>query len=286
MSRIYDAKIEVFDDKIIVTKYGNYKVKPRKTEFGSPKLDNEEKETKEQREKRRSRQAFRMKRKIKNYILANDFDLFWTLTLDDTKVNAYDFQLARKELQKWLKYLREKYGRFDYLFLPEAHKSGRFHFHGVTGQMFPILTEARSAKTGRLLKKKGLQIYNAENWSNGFNTVSKIASKDKASNYITKYITKDFMQIPRLYKQPSYLVSRGLKSPNILYEILNETKLDEFVPSFVVGEVDADSNKFKPNISIFYLNLDKNGNPCQEKGIETFLKLKQEKSPDGNQDSL
>lgn len=88
MSHIYNAKIEVFDDKIIVTKYGNYKVKPRKTELGSPKLDNEEKETKEQREKKLSRQAFRMKRKIKNYILANDFDLFWTLTLDDSKVKG------------------------------------------------------------------------------------------------------------------------------------------------------------------------------------------------------
>ncbi|CCK20502.1 hypothetical protein BN193_09820 [Lactococcus raffinolactis 4877] len=42
-----------------------------------------------------------------------------------------------------------------------------------------------------------------------------------------------------------------MKSPNILYEILDEIKLDEFVPSFVVGQVDADSNKFKANISIF-----------------------------------
>lgn len=36
-------------------------------------------------------QSHRIKRRIRHYLLCNDFDLFWTLTFDDAKINSHDY---------------------------------------------------------------------------------------------------------------------------------------------------------------------------------------------------
>ena len=229
-------------------------------------------------------QAFRIKRKIKYYCQSNDFDLFWTLTLDDTKVNAKDYTYSRKRLQAWLKYQREKYGKFDFLFVPELHKSGRIHFHGVTGKLSPPLIEARYLKSNRLIQKNGMQIYNAENWENGFSTVSKIQSKEKASSYIAKYITAELIEVPSAFNQPRYFVSRGLKQPEISYEELSDNYFKDFKPSFVVGEKNLLDNEFKADVSIYRIDISEEGELIQNSPPETVWKLRNTKSPDGNQD--
>jgi len=187
-------------------------------------------------------------------------------------------------LQAWLKYQREKYGKFDYLFIPELHKSGRIHFHGVTGRLTPPLVEARYPKSKRLIKKKGIQIYNAENWQNGYNTVSKIQNKEKSANYITKYITKELIEMPSAFNQARYFVSRGLKQPEISYAEVTDSYFQDFKPSFVVGERNSLKNKFEADISIYRIDISEDGEMLQNSLLETVWKLKQTKSPDGNQD--
>ena len=107
-------------------------------------------------------QSHRIKRRIRHYLLCNDFDLFWTLTFNDEKINSYDYLIVKKKIRTWLKAQREKYGKFRYIFIPELHKNGRLHFHGVTGGFSPKLTKARNTKTGRLIKKNGKQVYNVD----------------------------------------------------------------------------------------------------------------------------
>ena len=280
----YNSKIIMFEDHIEIIKYGTNRITvPSDKNDRNIKAHNDSDD--EERQKRRAlEQAFRIKRKIKYYCQSNDFDLFWTLTLDDTKVNAKDYTYSRKRLQAWLKYQREKYGKFDFLFVPELHKSGRIHFHGVTGKLSPPLIEARYLKSNRLIQKNGMQIYNAENWENGFSTVSKIQSKEKASSYIAKYITAELIEVPGAFNQPRYFVSRGLKQPEISYEELSDNYFKDFKPSFVVGEKNLLDNEFKADVSIYRIDISEEGELIQNSPPETVWKLRNTKSPDGNQD--
>lgn len=280
----YNSKIIRFGDHIEIIRYG-----VNRTKLSSERSDRnmrtyDDKDAEERQKQRALEQAFRIKRKIKYYCQSNDFNLFWTLTLDDTKVNAKDYTYSRKRLQAWLKYQREKYGKFDFLFVPELHKSGRIHFHGVTGKLSPPLIEARYLKSNRLIQKNGMQIYNAEDWENGFSTVSKIQSKERASSYIAKYITAELIEVPSAFHQPRYFVSRGLKQPEICYEELSEEDLSNFIPSFVVGRKNPLNNQFEADVSIYQVDISDDGEMIQYNPPDTVWKLRNTKSPDGNQD--
>ena len=280
----YNSKIIMFEDHVEIIRYGTNRTRAssekneRNTRIHNG-IDDEELQ-----KQRALEQSFRTKRKIKYYCQSNDFNLFWTLTLDDAKVNAKNYTYSRQRLQAWLKYQREKYGKFDYLFVPELHKSGRIHFHGVTGKLSPPLIEARYPKSNRLIKKNGVQIYNAENWSNGYSTVSKIQSREKSASYITKYITKELIEMPSAFHQPRYFVSRGLKLPEIYYEELSDKDLSNFVPSFVVGGKNPLNNQFEADVSIYQVDISEDRGMIQNNPPETVWKLRNTKSPDGNQD--
>ncbi|MCT0061671.1 hypothetical protein EFK34_09955 [Lactococcus lactis subsp. lactis] len=281
----YNSKIIRFDDHIEIIRYGENRIRSASEHNNSKRVLKRIDFDKETQNQRAFEQAYRIKRKIKYYCQANDFDLFWTLTLNDNKVNARNYEYSRKRLQAWLKYQREKYGKFNFLFLPELHpSSGRIHFHGVTGGLSPPLVEARYPKSERLIKKNGIQIYNAENWHNGFSTVSKIQDRQKSASYITKYITKELIEMPSAFYQPRYFVSRGLKQPEISYDELSDNYFRDFKPSFVVGERNLLDNEFETDVSIYRIDISEEGELIQNSLPETVWKIREIKSLDGNQD--
>ena len=265
-----NLKVVNFGDHVEVIKYGHLKQRVA----GNNRLANHERKirTEEEQDKYNFQQAKKIQRRIRYYCECNDFDLFWTLTFDDEKVNARDYEYAKKKLRAWLKYQREKYGKFDYIFIPELHKSGRIHFHGITFGFSPLLIEARNPKTDKLIKKNGLQIYNAETWKDGFSTVSKIDSKAKTANYISKYITKDLIAIPSAYKQPKYFVSRGLKKPEIEFKQTDGDELQMFIPNFIVGSLYIEDQKFEKDVLLYQLELDDENNFFQKNKPETVVR--------------
>lgn len=270
MTSEYNLKVVNFGDHVEVIKYGHLKQRVA----GNNRLANHERKirTEEEQDKYNFQQAKKIQRRIRYYCECNDFDLFWTLTFDDEKVNARDYEYAKKKLRAWLKYQREKYGKFDYIFIPELHKSGRIHFHGITFGFSPLLIEARNPKTDKLIKKNGLQIYNAETWKDGFSTVSKIDSKAKIANYISKYITKDLIAIPSAYKQPKYFVSRGLKKPEIEFKQTDGDELQMFIPNFIVGSLYIEDQKFEKDVLLYQLELDDENNFFQKNKPETVVR--------------
>lgn len=270
MTSEYNLKVVNFGNHVEVIKYGHLKQRVA----GNNRLANHERKirTEEEQDKYNFQQAKKIQRRIRYYCECNDFDLFWTLTFDDEKVNARDYEYAKKKLRAWLKYQREKYGKFDYIFIPELHKSGRIHFHGITFGFSPLLIEARNPKTDKLIKKNGLQIYNAETWKDGFSTVSKIDSKAKTANYISKYITKDLIAIPSAYKQPKYFVSRGLKKPEIEFKQIDGDELQMFIPNFIMGSLYIEDQKFEKDVLIYQLELDDENNFFQKNKPETVVR--------------
>lgn len=71
-------------------------------------------------------------------------------------------------MNDWLKNRKKKYGRFDYIFIPERHKDGCIHFHGVTGGFKGEVVDSG-------VRDKGHIVYNCSDWRFGFSTITKSA---------------------------------------------------------------------------------------------------------------
>lgn len=116
---------------------------------------------------------------------------FVTLTYDAQKVDRYDFDICMKKANKWFMNQRNRYAKdLQYLFVPEQHKDGAWHIHGLIAQCDGMKFTDSTKRT-----RKGQVIYNLDGWKNGWSTAVQIADKQedvmKVSTYITKYITKD-----------------------------------------------------------------------------------------------
>ncbi|RKJ52748.1 hypothetical protein D7Y09_13605 [bacterium 1XD42-1] len=126
--------------------------------------------------------------------LANDFQYFITLTLDETKIDRYDTKKIYKKLRDWLSN-RVKRNQMDYILFPEYHKlregetERAIHFHGlINAQNLTLTNSGRTTKNGQV-------IYNLDNWKYGFSTAIELDGSPAVVSYVTKYITKDNTRI-------------------------------------------------------------------------------------------
>lgn len=216
---VYDIKIKRYNNGVYkVFKYKNPRKKPSTSihqKFNLEKrLNLTEKELKQLEEEQRRSHIFEVKNLIKDYILCNHFDMFWTLTFDPKKYDGtINDHLAYELMRKWLHKMRQKHSRksdmpFNYIAIPERHKSGQIHWHMVTGYWDVNLSDS-----GKTYKKQ--KIYNCLDWEHGFTNVQRMRSKSKVSSYVTKYITKDLLYSPvRKYKR-KYWCSKGLELPKV-----------------------------------------------------------------------
>lgn len=132
----------------------------------------------------------RAKDKIFDIAFVNSslWQFFITLTLDKTKIDRYDKKVINKKLKDWLYNMVRNYN-FNYLIIPEYHKDGAIHFHGlISGDCL------RLSYVG--LDKKGRELYNLDSWRLGFSSCVRLDDNRAAvSSYITKYVTKDTSKI-------------------------------------------------------------------------------------------
>ncbi len=152
------------------------------------------------------------------------WEYFVTLTFDDEKVNASNYPEVSESLAKWLNNMKHQNPNMRYILAPEPHpKSGRIHFHGIFANVPNWnLKEARNPHTKRLIKRNGLQIYNLTNYKYGHTTVSKVTNLEAVSVYISKYITKELINL--CYKK-RYWSSKHLERPTIEYADFDEETL-------------------------------------------------------------
>ena len=176
--------------------------------FSEP-LKNEK--TAEELQLEKNRALWKIKTKIKDYILCNDFDYFWTLTFDSDR---YNYAVAFEKMGKWLEKMRKKYGKFNYIMIPELHKDGAIHFHGVTGGLNAVVRDSG-------VKHKGVKVYNCTDWEHGFTTLTRVRSKEKTATYVTKYVTKEMQNSIVGKGKKKYWCSRGLRLPAVSYTDLN-----------------------------------------------------------------
>lgn len=176
----------------------------------------------------RSDSLKRAKDKIFDYILSNEFDYFFTGTLDPKNYNSKDPKAILQNIQDWLKNYVKRHN-LKYVFVAERHKSGAIHFHGlISGDNLNLVDSGTKLYKGYkgpmkdyTAIRKGLDlstgriVYNLPGWKFGFTTcINLVGDPMNTAFYITKYITKDCKKIFGKF----FWHSRGLKKPEIRLE--------------------------------------------------------------------
>ena len=217
---MYNVKINNYGNGQVQTRiyshliYTGDKEKPEKEELENNPFNNQPvKEVSDfdelEKEKERSLQTSmkRAKGKIYDYSRANEWDWFVTLTFAPDAVDRYNYSDCTKKLSKWLNNMKtDSETDFKYIVVPERHKDGAFHFHGL----FAGCDSLGITDSGHCTKD-GEKIYNIGRYKLGFTTATRVKQNEAVTKYITKYTTKDLME--HIKGKKKYWASRNLNLP-------------------------------------------------------------------------
>lgn len=163
---------------------------------------------------------YRAKSKVRECALCNEWDYFLTLTLDKRKQDRYDLDGYVRDLGTWIGNYNKKYHtKLQYLLIPEQHKDGGWHMHGMFRGIAPESLVRN--EYGYLTMP-----YYAERF--GYISLSPVRDGKRTASYITKYIAKAFGHTLIGLCKHSYYRSQGLQEA---YDI-GEYACDE-IPSDV-----------------------------------------------------
>ena len=166
----------------------------------------------------------RSKTLVHDLVLCNNFDYFCTFTFNPDKIDRFNYARCSYAMRVWLHHQSDRsfsFGKkFHYLIIPEQHKSGAWHFHAlISGYVGSLHDSNHKSASGR-------PIFNITSFRSGFTTAVKIDDREAVSNYITKYITKDFI---KSFNKKRFFCSRGLKRPE---KIVNSSIFSNTLPLF------------------------------------------------------
>ena len=141
----------------------------------------------------------RARRTIRDLILCNPFRFFCTFTFSDSKIDRYDYKACKKAITKFFDNFRTRYAsHFIYILVPERHKDGAWHFHGLVAGIpagefytpeFITYRDRRSQELKVIRNTKGYMRW--RRWPYGHFDCSVIKDYEASATYVSKYITKD-----------------------------------------------------------------------------------------------
>lgn len=173
----------------------------------------EEKDCKEKSDGRFESSIARTRSTVRQYARCNEWNYFVTLTISPDKWDRFDLKEFYKSFGKYLSNInqRRKDGKkLLYMLIPEQHKNGAWHFHG-------LMKDIPENVMG--VNLNGYTDWPALREKYGFCSFSPIRDHEAVSLYITKYITKEALktELPKGYK--FILASNGLKKAKPLRKI-------------------------------------------------------------------
>lgn len=157
------------------------------------------------------------KNRIYKIARSNTWDWFITLTFDRNKNDSSEYDIIVKRLHIFLNNIQKrKCPNLKYLIVPELHADGKhYHFHGLLSDCDGLNFKF----SGKYDKKSSKPIFNILNWSYGFTTATRVEDTQKVSSYITKYITKENVNI--LKEKRRYYASRNIDKPDEIYTTID-----------------------------------------------------------------
>lgn len=161
--------------------------------------------SREVKDENRRKTARRARAYVRRVINANpQLNKFLTLTFAE---NCTDLYSARYEFDKFVKRIKTRFKRFQFVVVIEFQKRGAVHFH--------LLCNLPYVDVNAL----------AAIWRYGFIKLNRIDNVDNVGAYVTKYMTKDNFD-ERLAGRKSYSMSKGLRKPK---EYTDEKQIEEIV---------------------------------------------------------
>lgn len=130
----------------------------------------------------------RAKSRIRELAFCNPWEWFVTLTVDP-KRDRYELSSLKQVLRDCSKDFSDKYRlsgffeqRLKYLLVPEQHKDGAWHFHGLFHNV-----------PGEALEKNRYGYFDIPYIAKrlGYVCLSPVRNSEKVASYITKYVSKD-----------------------------------------------------------------------------------------------
>lgn len=198
----------------------------------------------------------RAKNMIYDYARTNDFEYFVTMTFNPDKVDSFNYAECSKKLSQWLNNIRKRISPdIRYLFVPELHKSGRYHFHGLIANIGNLELVDSGKRTS-----SGNTIFNIGSYNLGFTTATRITDKHRTATYIGKYITKELSG--HLKNKKHYWASRNLVLPevkNLTVEQLLEMGFDkEFLENNSIYSKTVEYDVNGQNRKVSFYEFEKN----------------------------
>lgn len=163
--------------------------------------------------------------KVYDICFQNDWSYFVTCTLsEDNDFSRFSGADVINPFANWL-HNRTKRDDLQYIFVPELHKKGGIHLHGLINDSLELFDSERHLYGGKAWKNSDLLergvdldnykvIYNIPSWKYGWSTAIPLSGTPAAvACYMTKYMTKDCKKIFGKY----YLSSRNIRRDTDIY---------------------------------------------------------------------
>ena len=202
-------------------------------------------------EEENERRSFnRTKNKIHDYSRAVQWEYFVTFTFNPEKVDRFDYDECSRLIRQWLHNQRRNAPELQYLIVPEMHKDGAWHFHGLLANVGKM----KFKDSGKRTKDKQI-IYNMGTWSYGFTTAIEIYNTHGASKYLCKYITKDLCKATK--GKYRYFASNNLPTPEITtFLLMPDEDVEEFVQMIADSYGVEVVHKSSPRTNGAYVDVD------------------------------
>ena len=159
--------------------------------------------------------VYRARRTVRDLCLCNPFDLFGTFTLDESKRDRFDLAEFKRTFSAWIKAYNRYHGcDIKYVLIPERHKNGAWHMHGVfMGIPAAVLIPFSRGKHPKKLVDGGFLNWEAYEKKFGFCSFGKIRDQAAVAAYVSAYITKGITPESLSKGEHLYLASKGLSRP-------------------------------------------------------------------------
>lgn len=159
---------------------------------------------------------------------SNVWDWFVTFTFSPEKVDRYDYSACAKKMSQWLNRMGKQCPDLKYLIVPEHHKDGAWHFHGL----FANCAGLDFVPSGHI-DGKGRTIYNVGKYRFGWTTATIVSDNHCVTSYLCKYVTKDLCSMTMGKKR--YWCSRNVSRPEV-YEYLVHGTMEELLAKFMEND--------------------------------------------------
>lgn len=190
-----EAPPELLLPDYVVHRYTDTMYKVIRNRSTAPRYVSAEARSKKGNENKLDPSVSRARKTVLEYALCNPWDYFCTFTLSPEKNDRFDLDKWHSSFLQWLRDQRKKGVDLSFVLVPERHKDGSWHAHGLFRGNMELVSFADLRAQGVRLPDKlvygGFYNWPAYQQKFGFCSFGRIRNRIATGFYIVKYINKE-----------------------------------------------------------------------------------------------